>query len=367
MIEINIENDGVDFSEIERILVIKLQHLGDVLLTTPIYKTVKEQFPHINIDVLIYQETKEVLLGNTDLDNIFTIDRKWKKKGLYYQCQKEVELFKQLKAQKYNLILNLTDRWRGAWLTRMLQPTNSVSLPYQHRRGKLWRNSFSHIYRVPQQPRHTVEKNLDALRRLGIQPSSNQKRLTFNVSDDYLEKMRRYFKENKLGSRQIVVIHPTSRWMFKAWTKEGFSQLLALLVSNNFDVIMISGPAEIEVQYAQSILTMPHKQVFDLSGQLSIQETAAVIKLADCLIGLDSVAIHLSAAVSTPCVALFGPTFDQVWYPWSVEHKIVKENVSCRPCGLKGCGDSMASQCLQSIKPDVVFEAVQTLLNYPKQ
>jgi heptosyltransferase-3 len=73
--------------------------------------------------------------------------------------------------------------------------------------------------------------------------------------------------------------------------------------------------------------------------------------------------MHLAAAAETPCVALFGPTRDIIWHPWMVPHKVITEDYPCRPCGLKGCGDSMVSECIQAIDPEKVVQAVQSLID----
>ncbi|WP_305909990.1 putative lipopolysaccharide heptosyltransferase III [Methylomarinum sp. Ch1-1] len=362
MIEINVENDVIDFKRIKRILVIKLQHLGDVLLTTPIYSVLKQQYPHVEIDALIYQETAVMLDSNPYVHRVYTIDRKWKAQGVMIQAHHEYQLFKQLHENEYGLIINLTDRWRGAWITRILNPTYSVSLPYQHRRGKFWRKSFTHIYRISKYYRHTVEKNLDAIRRLGLHPKEDQKKLTFITSRASEEKIRQLLSK-QARDQQVIVIHPTSRWMFKAWNPEGFAQVIDALKDAGHCVVVISGPAEKEVEYVEAILHKVRNSVINLSGQLSLNETGALIKFADCFLGLDSVAMHVAAAVNTPCVALFGPTTDKVWSPWKVSHKVLTEDFTCRPCGLKGCGDSMISDCLQALRPKDVFDAVlQTML-----
>lgn len=362
MIEIT-ENsrDRIDFNAIQRVLVIKLQHLGDVLLSTPVFATLKLQFPHLQIDALIYQETFPILENNSYIDNTHLINRNWKKEGKFVQLQQELNLFKQLKNRKYDLIINLSDRWRGAWLVRVLQPQYSVSLPYSHRRGKFWKRSFTHIYRISTLYRHTVERNLDSIRRLGVRPTAGQKKLIYTVSQQAKDKIG-VLLTGQGDHKKLIVIHPTSRWMFKAWNPEGFAKVIDTLSSKGFQVALISGPGEIEVSYAEFILQKTQSQVLNFAGKLSLDECGALISEADCFIGLDSVAMHIAASVNTACVVLFGPTTDKVWFPWLVEHRIIAEDFSCRPCGLKGCGDSMVSECLQCIESEKVVAAVLSLV-----
>lgn len=362
MIEIKTLDDAIEFSRIKRILVIKLQHLGDVLLTTPLVGVLKQQYPHLDIDVLIYKETAPVLQANPHIRQVYAIDRQWKNEGALFQLQREYALLRDLRSNQYDLIINLTDRWRGGWLARVLRPSYSVSRPYKHRRGKFWRNSFSHIYSVPQTDRHAVEINLDAIRRLGVQPQPQNKKLTFVVHTESDVRVDQLLQQHRPSNKKLVVIHPTSRWMFKAWNPQGFARVIDELDALGLCVVLISGPAKKEIDYVSAILEATDSQAVNLAGQLSLNETAALIKAADCFLGLDSVATHISAAVNTPCVVLFGPTTDKVWYPWMVAHEVISSDFACRPCGLKGCGDGMWSECIQVIQPETVVQAITSLI-----
>lgn len=362
MIKLNYINDAVDFQNINRILVIKLQLLGDVLLTTPLYSVIKQQFPQIKIDVLIYKETASVLDENPHINHTYHIDRTWKEQGTTIQLVNEYKLLKQMQTNDYDLVINLTDRWRGGWLTHFVKPEYSVSSAYAHRRGKRWRKIFTHIYSVPKQNRHTVEANLDAIRRLGIDLQLANKKLILKIKHLSVEKVNRVLTEYQLNAKKVIVIHPTSRWMFKSWNPGAFSRTVDFLIEHGFSIVLISGPQADEIEYVKSIQAGTKNSVVNLAGQLSLNECAALIKVADCFVGLDSVAMHIAAAVDTPCVALFGPTSDRTWYPWSVKHKIIAEDFECRPCGLKGCGDGMRSECIQAIKPETVVQAVVSLV-----
>jgi heptosyltransferase-3 len=235
-----------------------------------------------------------------------------------------------------------------------------VAQKYPQKRGKFWRNSFSHLYSQPQTPRHTVETHLDALRRLGLYPAQ-EKPLLMPFSPAADEKINRLLESKNLQPGQYIVIHPASRWMFKSWNTRGFAEVLQTLTSRNIATVMVSGPDDAERNYVQTILQhYPHSAI-DLSGQLNLSELAALIAKASCFVGLDSVAMHIAAAVGTPCVALFGPSGEKSWHPWQVPHRILTSDFSCRPCGLDGCGGGKISDCLQAIQPQSVIEAVLTL------
>src|SRR5471032_1685441 len=97
-----------------RILIIKLRHHGDMLLTTPVITTLKKHYPDAEIDMLMYLETREMLASEPDLTTLFTIDRSWKKQGKLAHMRHETQLVKRLISRKYDLVINLADQWRSA-------------------------------------------------------------------------------------------------------------------------------------------------------------------------------------------------------------------------------------------------------------
>ncbi len=353
--------DKADFSLIQRVLVIKLQHLGDVLLTSPVFSTLKQQHPHLQIDALVYADTAAMLEGNPNIDTVFTIDRNWKK-STWLQLRQESQLFSRLRNRNYQLLIGLSDRMRTAWLARLLRPLYSVAPKHPNKRGKFWRNSFSHLYSQPQLPRHTVELHLDALRRLGLYPKPEDKGLLMPISSVAMQKVEALLASMHLATNSYVVIHPTSRWMFKSWHIAGFATVLEAFTARDIPVILVSGPADAERAYVQKILQLQPNAAFDLSGQLSLPELAALVAKSCCFIGLDSVAMHIAAAVQTPCVALFGPSGELSWHPWQVPHRVLTSPFSCRPCGMDGCGNGKISDCLQAIPAEQVAQAALSLI-----
>jgi heptosyltransferase-3 len=100
----------------------------------------------------------------------------------------------------------------------------------------------------------------------------------------------------------------------------------------------------------------------NLAGRLSIKELGALAGSAALFVGVDSMPMHLAAAMGTPTVALFGPSGESEWGPWNVAHRVVRSAHSCRPCGLDGCGGGKVSDCLTVIDVDAVHAAARELL-----
>ena len=103
----------------------------------------------------------------------------------------------------------------------------------------------------------------------------------------------------------------------------------------------------------------------NLAGKLSLKELGALTARARLFIGVDSMPMHLAAAMGTPTVALFGPSSENIWGPWNVEQRIVTSTHSCRPCGVDGCGGSKVSECLTLLPVDAVHIAARVSSNAP--
>ncbi len=387
--------DYIDFSAIQRVLVIKLRHHGDVLITTPIFSVLKELFPNIQCDALIYQETLPMLQFNAAISQIFCIDKQWKKLNIFSQIQNEINLIHRLKQQNYDLVISLTEHWRCAWLCRLLRPKFSLA-PKISGRNKFWQRSFTHLQVWHNARRHIVETQLDALRRLGLSEqianaSENCKELSFVCGEIAETNISQKLANLNINKQQYVVLHPASRWFFKCWSAEKVAELSVKILQNfpDLHLIITAAPDDKEKFYCQKILALINEKIktkteteteikiqnpkiIAMLGELSFKESAALIKFAKLFIGVDSAPMHIAAAVKTPLVALFGPSGDLQWKAWAVAdkykaiQKIITANNAdfpCRPCGEDGCGGGKISQCLMAISVEQVFKEVANLLS----
>jgi heptosyltransferase-3 len=352
-------NDAIDLTAIRRALVIKLRHHGDVLLTSPVFTVLKNHAPHIETDALVYADTQEMLSLHPSISEIHAIDRSWKKQGIFAQLRHEGRLLRSLQARHYDLVIHLTESARGAWLAHRLGARWAVARRYPGKRGRFWRTSFTHLYDIPAKPRHTVETHLDALRRLGIYPATGERELLLVPGDRAEESVNALLGREGLATRSFIHVHPTSRWMFKCWHPDKFAELINALLDAGERVVVTSAPSDQERQYVATILLQLRKPVIDLSGQLSLKQLAALTANARCFVGVDSVPMHIAAAMQTPVVALFGPSGDLEWGPWQVRSRVITSDHTCRPCGMDGCAGSKVSDCLTSIPVERVLRAVQ--------
>lgn len=343
----------LDFNNIRRVLVTKLRHHGDVLLASPVLGALKRHLPGAEIDALVYHDTRDMLSGHPALSVLHTTQRK-------SSLSENWRLFQSLRARHYDLLVHLTTNPRGAVLARLLRPRVSVGANHN---GNVYRNSFTHLYKMVQgNRRHTVENNLDALRRIGFHIDEADKRLELvpgvaarASADAHLERLG-------LAAGEFVLIHPTSRWLFKCWEEDKVAALAGELARRGHPVLFTSGPDRPELGMLERIQARLPSPLPSLAGQLSLKELAALIGLARVFVGVDSAPMHIAATMDTPVVALFGPSGEVEWGPWQVASRVITSTHSCRPCGLDGCGGSKRSDCLEVITVDQVLNATLELL-----
>src|SRR6266852_3762661 len=137
--------DAVPLGECARALVVKLRHHGDVLLAAPVLAVLKAHAPRIEVDALVYDDTAPMLEGHPALSKLHLVGRKWRQLGALQRLSRERELFKGLRARRYDLLVHLSEQPRGAWLARTLGARYRVA-PAMPGRGRFWAKSFTHLY-----------------------------------------------------------------------------------------------------------------------------------------------------------------------------------------------------------------------------
>jgi len=357
--------DAVSLREIARALVVVLRHHGDVLLASPVLAVLQAHAQRIEVDALVYDDTAPMLDGHPALAQLHVVGRNWRTEAALSRLSLERRLYTALRDRRYDLLVHLTEQPRGAWLARALAPRASVA-PAAPGRGAFWARSFTHLYPLaPNGRRHKVEANLDALRRIGVQPTMEERRLQFVPGAEAEARIVALLAAEGLAAGGFIHVHPASRWSFKCWTAERNAALIDRL-SATHRVVLTAAPDPAEMALVGEIVAQTRANPLVLAGKLQIKELGALTARARLFVGVDSMPMHLAAAMGTPAVALFGPSGEDEWRPWRVKHRVVTSNHPCRPCGNDGCGGSKVSECLITLEVDQVHAAAQELLAAPR-
>lgn len=306
----------------DNILLIKLRHHGDMLLTTPVINALRQRYPQANIDVLLYQETRPMLQANPDIRQLHVIDRKWKQEGARKKLAHEWALLKRVRASRYDVVINLADQWRSAIITLFSGAPVRIGFDYKKRDNAFWRLCHTHRVSTAEHGKlHTVEQNLSALAPLGILARDTVASMHYEA-DDWPQTAA--LLAGLDVSDSFIVIQPTSRWIFKCWDDEKVAAVIDRLARADRKIVLTAAPDKNELAMIDNILAhckTPH--VVSVAGKLSLTKLAALIDHAVLFIGVDSAPMHMAAALDTPCLALFGPTKLQHWRPWGFNNRVI--------------------------------------------
>ena len=360
-----------DFKNVKKILVIELKHIGDVVLTIPVFRALKEKFPNAHIAALVNSGTEDVLAGNPLIDEIVLYDRSIKEKGLLQKITGELLFAKNIRNQGFDMTVDLTSGDRAA--------TISLISGARYRLGKdpvnrgFWGKKFLYTHISENDwNKHAVIQNLDAVRQFNI--DTDNLSLDLHIPEDANIFVQELLSKNNIESGETIVhIHPTSRWIFKCWKDEYMAELITRLSKEGIKVIVTSSPDKRETDRSKNILSLvasinpdSASKVIDLCGKTDIKQLAAISKASDLFFGVDSAPMHIAAAVGTPVVAIFGPTGVFNWAPWHARggknpHIVVRKGWDCEPCGAGLCENNI-SKCLYEITPSEVIEKLKECL-----
>lgn len=309
-------------SEPRRVLVIRLQNHGDVLLTTPIFSALKHHFPGVEVDAMVFAETFPMLAANPDLTNVWALPRRRQAGRGLSRLRTVVDLMLQIRRRRYDWVLHLNDHWLGAVASMVSGAALRFGYETQKRDYWLWRKIFPQRI-VPTADGHMVEQNMRVLQALDVplDPEDMRCTMAFSPADQALSRQ-------KLAAAGVngsfVLIHPTSRWFFKCWEDDRFAEVIAALAASGRQVVLTSAPDPREVDLVNGLLQrVGNPKVVSLAGQLTLPALAATIAGASLFVGVDSVPMHMAAALDVPIVALFGPSHVHIWRPWSEHAEVI--------------------------------------------
>ena len=355
-----------------KILILKFRNIGDVLLIAPLLSNLKQYYPESQINVAVNKGTEPMVSLNPNVNKLIIYDRDLiKSLSPVRKLLQEIQFSFAFRKERYDMVINLTEGDRGAQIAWLTGAPIRIGYPNKNR---ILKSAFTH-YLPMQDFRHTLETNLDPLRILGI-PINNKK------VEIYCDKNDEYFMDDKLSKiDQFIHIHPVSRWLFKCIADQTMAQIIDYCeIELNTKVIITAALVQAEIDKINSILSLCKSNPINLSGKLSLKQTAALNKKAKLFIGVDTAIMHMSAANDTPVFAFFGPSGTDHWGPWDNDmmqstyterngfqimgkHRVFSESRSCQPCGQDGCNGTKVSDCLMSLDMNLIRKNIKEMLN----
>jgi predicted lipopolysaccharide heptosyltransferase III len=335
---------------VNNILVIKLRYLGDVLLATPVFRALRDAYPDSAITALVNRGTEDILAHNPDLNDVLTVERR--------PDGSQWNLVRALRKRRFDCALDLTDGDRSAVFARLSGAPVRIGFNEEHR----WRGLLYTTVVGGAAPCHRIERDLEAIRPLGLSPKPWPPRLA--VSADEERELDSWLARLGIGPALSggpwVMLQPGARYWFKAWPAERFAALADALRDRSGCRILVGGSDD-DVDVAERIRGLARCEPIVTAGKTTVRRHAALLGRCALFVGNDNGPMHMAAALGVPVVGLFGPSDPAEWGPRGACVEVLYKGLDCRACFHPTCVRGEQS-CMKQITVDEVLAAAQRLL-----
>jgi len=328
-----------------RILVIRFSSLGDIVLTTPVLSALRENFPDAQIDFLLKEPYTSLLANHQSKCNTVMLPDSVRENDMdFYRFSKE------LAEKEYDFIIDLQANFRSLVVSR------AIGAPV----SKVDKNTLRRLALVKFKIGHDLypdvkRKFFDTLSRIGIR--GNIPPTNLHLIEDEIDKARTKFLGSLSPERKVIAIHPGSKWELKEWGRKKFRNLAKKLDELGFNVV-----------YFESKIKLGSSNIVEVRDT-SLRELMAILSICDVFVGNDSGPLHISGALGTPVVGVFGPTHSSLGYaPRNDKAIVVESDLNCRPCTLYGKGKCKftTQKCMENISVEKVLRAIIKLVEYER-
>ena len=291
-------------------LLFKLRHIGDVLLTTPAIRLLRQSFPNAHITMVVNKGTEDVLRHNPHLDRVLTVDRAT---GVAEQWR----LLRALRQRRYVTSVDFASGDRAAWLGFLSGVPRRIALRAPEGARRFLNNKS---LEVPAPPFHIVELYLSLVER-GLALHADDRSLELPVSEDDDRKAAALLQELGVSGR-FVALHVGARSNAAyRWPRERWAQFAqAVKQTHGLTPVFVGGSDCLDD--VNWLVSQPGLQAVSLVGRTSVLELAAVLKRAAAFVSIASGPMHVAAAVGTGVVCLF--VDDIAWRPWGEGHVVLR-------------------------------------------
>lgn len=340
----------VNYQDVNRILIIKLRGIGDVVLSTIVLKSLKQKFPDSKIDYLTEKPSNFLLEPLEEVSEI----KIFKKKNL----SDRLKTFLEIRNNKYDLVFDFYSNPGTAQITFFSGARYRAGFPYKGRKyaynlfGPVERNKF-----------HSADLHIEFLKKIGIEPVSSPC-LQYGIYQSELDSALEFKFKLNLEHKKLVGLSPSGGWQSKKAPAEVFINAAKALLTIETDVHFLIHWGPGDEDDANKIYNNL-KDSATLAPPTSIREMGAYLKICDAVLANDSGPMHIAAAVNAPVLGLFGPTSPALQGPYGKSNSYIHKNdLHCIECNLLQCPYNQ--ECFTQLSPDDIAIKLKELLTRKK-
>jgi heptosyltransferase-3 len=355
-----------------KILILKVQTIGDTLLITPLIRNFKEYYSDSIIDVMVNEGTEHMLTLNANINQVIEYKREsYRSLSKLQRLSKNIQLLKKIRRAQYDLVIDLDEGDRGAFITLVSGAKTKVGSSTIS--SQFLRSAYTHL--LPKRGnRHTVEINLDSLKLLNIPIIDKQVEIFWSQGDD------EFVAKKLTGIKKFIHIHPFSKGWFKDVNIQTTAQIIDYCEQElDIRAVITAAPIQRELDKLDNILKLCQSKPINLGGRFTLKQIAALNSKSKLFIGVDTAIMHISAANNVPTLAFFGPTAPDTWGPWENDleqadyhrngglqvngkHRVFSDVRTCLPCNNDGCDNNQVSDCLMGLNIDVIKKNINEMI-----
>jgi len=329
----------------QRILVIQTAFLGDVILATPLVRSLKKNYPAVKVDVLTIPSTSSVFQYNPHINQRLVFDKKQKlKKWVSF-----FQLINALRKNHYDAAVSIQSSLTSALLMRLAKIPCRVGFERQ----KFLTHPIEEVAGL-----HTRERYLRLLRPFSNKNFDSQTEMFWSAAEE--SSVNKIVDPLRQRAQFVIGIAPGSVWPTKRWLEPYFVSLIKNLNQESIAIVLLGGRDE--TQLCDRIKTLSGNTAVNLAGQLTIPQSAALISRLNLMLTNDSAPLHIANAVATDVIAFFGPTVPEFgFFPFREYDQVLEVNeLYCRPCAKHGgrrCPQKHF-RCMTEIRPEMAQKAI---------
>ncbi len=338
----------------KRILIVRMDRIGDVLLSTPAIKAVRDSYPDSYIAFMVRPYAREIVEGNSYLNEVIVYDKDFAQRGLF----DNIRFIKMLRRKHFDLAIILHPTTRTHLLVFLAGIP--VRVGYDFKWGFLLTRKVPHTKQFGL--KHEIDYSLDLLKYAGIEAAG--KTLYMPIKEDAEKNIASIFSDNKINNGDtVIVINPGASCPSKRWSAERFAKVAKRLTEKySAKIILISDPKD--KVFCDKITSILDGKCLNLAGKTSVGDVASILKRAKLFISNDSGPVHIACAVGTPVIAIFGRSdrglSPKRWGPTGRRDIILHKDVGCATCLAHNCKTGF--RCLDAVTADEVIAAADELL-----
>ncbi len=354
--------------EFNSVLVVCTRRIGDVLLATPVIRSLKAALPNVMIDMLVFEGTQDILSGNADIHRVWTIAER-------PAIRPHLALLRSL-WRRYDVALSVLAGDRPTFHT-WVAGRYCVGTLLPDKKSWWKRRLLNHWIPFDNLHTHTVAMNLKLLAPLGLTPLGTP---VVSWTDEEARSVGILFPDVR-NAQPYAVLHVSPKFAYKNWTVDAWVALGRWLIDRGL-LVAVTGIETAEQSYCDQIIQGLPKAV-NLIGRVTLPALGCLLSRAALYVGTDTAVSHMAAAVGVSSVVLFGPSNPVKWGPWPKDfpstaqspwHKrgsqrqgnvwLLQGEAECVPCLAEGCDRHVnsLSDCLQRLSVHRVIQAAEAML-----